>query len=184
MLYQTNDTDPRIPRSVLTMKLAAIDRRRAEIEALLALKREGDQETGASSALRAELRELLGQRREIDAILNPRSPEAINPHYARSLEKARQRNIATLRSAIKGRRQSLLHQIERAEATGEHRHALDLRLRLMRTPESVCEEFKLDPALLEECGDVFDLGEPVPEAAPEPAPKAAPKAKQKARAAA
>lgn len=145
--------DARIPRAVLASKLKAIDKRRAEIEALLAMKRESDIEPYHSQELRAELTELNNMRREIDRVLHPTPEPPIRPEQQAALERKRQRDIAILRSAIRERREHLEWSAEREAAAGNHRQARIWRLELMTVEEDVCKEHHLDLALLSEITD-------------------------------
>ena len=94
----TRGTDPSIPKQVLESKVKRIDKRRAEIESLLASYKDDDY---FAQELRAEYAALGNMRSDIDAQLNPRPKQRRSPELAKAYYEQRERDLAFLRTAIK-----------------------------------------------------------------------------------
>ena len=150
VLHDTTKTlDPALSHAVLRSKLKRLDKRRAEIEVLLGMKRPGDVETHQSLELRSELQNLNALRIEIEQTLKPPKVEVSAP-LAAAMAKQRQRDISNLRSMIAEHTRIIQWNADRAEQTGDHRSARLFRQELLDLPESLCRQFKLDPSLLDE----------------------------------
>ena len=145
----TKSLDPALSRATLQSKLKRIDKRRAEIETLLAMKKPTDQETHFSLELRSELQNLNALRIEIQQTLKPPKVEVSAP-MAAAMAKQRARDLANLRSMIAEHTRIIQWNADRAEQTGDHRSARLFRQELLTLPEDLCRQFKLDLSLLDE----------------------------------
>jgi hypothetical protein len=142
----TRGTDPTIPKQVLKAKLKAIDKRRAEIEALL--NHGPNEDDYCSQELNAERQALGLMRAEIDEVLNPKPTPARSPELQKLYEQQRQRDVEFLRVAIRHEIQNTEYAAQREEQAGNFRAAKLHRLTIPEIPERVCKEFGKDLSLL------------------------------------
>ena len=150
-------TDPTVPRAVLEAKLKLIDKRRAEIEALLKAMQNPAHRPRPDSfqqqELTTELAALNSARREVETILRPPPKPARSPELQRLYDKQRKADIVFLRSAIKQQTDQAEYAAAALENAGEHRQARLQRSLIPDLPETICREFNKDPALLAEIED-------------------------------
>jgi hypothetical protein len=140
--------DPTLPKQVLEAKLKVIDKRRAELEAVLNNGHLDD--TYKAQELQAEYSSLGAMRYAIDAVLNPKPKPARHPALQKVYDEDRKRDVALLRDAIRQQTEQTEHAADKEEAIGNHRQARILRLTIPEIPEQVCQEFHKDLALLAE----------------------------------
>ena len=124
-------------RASLEFQLRTIDRRRAEIEALLA---QGQSNTH-QAALLDEDYDLASARRSVVGRLTP--GPAPDPSV-------RLRSLHRLRQELKSNQESLEWNAQQAEANGDHRSAQAFRHQMLTLGASLCQQFGWDPALLAE----------------------------------
>jgi hypothetical protein len=142
-----NNLDPSVPRAALEAQLKVIDRRRSELETLIA--RLPDQ-SYASNELKSE-RALLGDmRRGINDLLRPKPLEPPDPTLLAQEAEDRKRDVNLLRITIKQRTEQTLAQADKCAETGDFRQSKIWRLTVPDIPLQVCKEYGLDPALLED----------------------------------
>jgi hypothetical protein len=139
--------DSAIPRQVLESKLKVIDKRRAEIEALLA---HASADSYQAQELKAERAGLGAMRHDIDAVLNPKPVPPRSPELEKAYAEQRARDVALLRITIKQRTEQIEHAAEKEEAAGNHRSARMHRLTIPDIPTQICAEYGKDVGLLAE----------------------------------
>lgn len=144
----TRGTDPTIPRQVLEAKLKVIDRRRHEIESLLATYTNED--SYHASEIKSEYAALGNVRAEIDEALHPKVKARRSPELAKLYLEQRERDLSFLRTVIREQTQNAEYAAQKEEAAGNHRQAKLIRLGIPDIPEQVCKEFGKNPALLAE----------------------------------
>jgi hypothetical protein len=152
-------TDPTIPKEVLESKLRTIDRRRAEIEALLSRGTDDDYQ---SQELKAERAALGDMRAECDAILNPKPKPVRTPELQKLYDEQHKRDLLFLRATIKQQTEHAEYAAQREEAAGNHRSARLHRLTIPEIPVQVCKEYGKDLALLAELDGEANAGPSVP----------------------
>lgn len=139
-------TDPTLPRQVLESKLKVIDKRRAEIEAILA---QTPADSYQAQELRAERVALASMRYEISQVLNPKPQPKLSPAELRARDEQRARDVELLRVTIRQRTEQIEFNAQREESAGNHRAARMHRLSIPDIPEQVCREYGKDLELLE-----------------------------------
>jgi delta 1-pyrroline-5-carboxylate dehydrogenase len=147
----TRGVDSQIPRQVLESRLKTIDKRRAEIEAILNSR--GNDESYQAQELVGESAALGAMRAEIDEVLSPRAKPERHPVLQKAYDEDHQRDLNLLRTAIRQQTEQLTYAAEKEEASGNHRQAKILRLQIPELPEQICREYGKSLELLAEIQD-------------------------------
>jgi hypothetical protein len=143
--------DPSTHQSILAHKIKIIDRRRAELEPMIAqLKAAGGPPSTKLDELECERRDLLNQRRECESILHPARKPARTPELERLYTRQREADKLALRVSLRHRTEQAIAAAEALEAQGEHRQARLTRATIPELAAQIIREFNFDPALLSE----------------------------------